>query len=479
MNDKHQIFPGTLISLIPLLLLIVLLTTNVIIFKDGAVEGPNQLGLLFCSVVVVFIGRVYLKCSYRSMEQSMVKAIGRSMQAVVILLTVGVLISLWIMSGIVPTMIYYGLKVLHPSFFLPVSCLICCVVSLSTGSSWSTAGTVGVALIAIGTTLGLPAGLVAGAVISGAYFGDKMSPLSDTTNLAPAAAGTDLFTHIRHMVYTTTPAITLAIIAFALIGALYDAKLASTETIDNVLYSLESTFHLGIHLFIVPVLVIAMVAKKMPALPALVIGVLLGAICVVCFQPQFISGEGNYWLNAYKEVMKVASTGFVPKTQNEMVNELLRRGGMQSMLNTVWLIIAAMVFGGVLEGTRMLERLAQDILKRAKGTSGLIGSTLGSCVVLNATASDQYLAIIVPGRMFQSAYRKLGLHPKNLSRALEDAGTVTSVLVPWNSGGAYISTVLGVATLSYLPFCFFNILSPIISFIYALTGFTIEKVKQS
>ncbi len=470
--------PSIWLTLLPIILLIILLTTNVIIFKDASIEGPNQLALLFCAAVCIGIGTFVLKIPYKLLEKSMITSISRSLQAVLILLVVGALIGTWILSGIVPTMIYYGLKVLHPSYFLPVTCIICCIVSLATGSSWSTAGTMGVALVAIGKTLGIPDGLIAGAVISGAYFGDKLSPLSDTTNLAPAAAGSDLFGHIRHMLYTTIPAITITIIIFTIIGLNYDADTINTKTISSVLQTLQDEFNIGIHLLIIPIAVIVMVVKRVPALPALCFGLLLGIVCAVIFQPQFFDST-NYLQSSYQKILEVASKGYSGSSKNAMVHGLLKRGGMYSMLNTIWIILAAMALGGALEGTKMLEKLANSLLSVAKGSKGLIASTLGSCIFLNITASEQYLAIIVPGRMFYKSYKKYNLDPRNLSRALEDSGTVTSVLVPWNSGGAYISTVLGISTLTYLPFCFFNILSPLISLLFALTGYTIIKANNS
>lgn len=471
--------PGLFISLLPIIFLVVMLVINVMIFKDDATYGPNQLALLLSGMVVLAIGAFHLKVPYKKMEDQVVYSISLATQACLILLVVGSLIGIWIVSGIVPTMIYYGLKIINPTFFLPVACISCCIVALSTGSSWSTTGTVGLALIGIGNALGIPEGMIAGAIISGAYFGDKMSPLSDTTNLAPAMAGTDLFTHIRHMMYTSIPAILMAIIGFTILGLFYGGGILDTKILNETLAVMESNFNISLWLFLIPVATIAMVARQIPAFPALVIGALLGAVAAVIFQPELLTrmSDGVLTLkSAYQQLLKVAFGGFTIESGNATIDKLFCRGGMVNMLNTVWLIMMAMVFGGTLEATGMLAKLANTVLKMVVGTGSLVGSTLATCLFMNMTASDQYLAIVVPGRMFKKAYDDYGLHPKNLSRALEDSGTVTSVLVPWNSGGAYNSGVLGVATLTYLPFCFFNILSPLVSLFLATTGWTIEKL---
>jgi NhaC family Na+:H+ antiporter len=481
MTTPESRTPGIGISLVPIITLIVLLILNVVLFKDNATGGPNQLALLFVGMITMGIGRLYLKIPYKKIEDRVVDSISLALQASLILLVVGALIGTWILSGIVPTMIYYGLQIINPSFFLPVACVACCIVSLSTGSSWSTTGTIGIALIGIGNTLGVPEGMVAGAIISGAYFGDKMSPLSDTTNLSPAMAGTDLFSHIRHMLYTSGPSIVLALIGFSILGFFYSGSAATPQEIQNTLSLLDSNFNISLALFLVPVAVIVMVAKKVPALPALIIGVFLGAVFALIFQSDMLakmSGGSLDLKSAYMRIIEVSHGGFSIETGDKLIDKLLSRGGMSGMLSTVWLILMAMVFGGALEGTGMLNVLAGAVLKMVKGAGSLVGATLGSCFLLNMTASDQYLAIVVPGRMFRKAYEDFGLDPKNLSRALEDAGTVTSVLIPWNTGGAYNSGVLGVATLTYAPFCFFNILSPLVSLFLASMGWTIEKIRE-
>ena len=476
-TDRRQ--PNLLIAFVPVVSLIAMIVVNVIMYKDDATAGPNQVALLLSAVVAAFIGVFRLKIEYQTLETAVLKSIGVSMQAILILFVVGSLIGIWIMSGIVPLLIYYGLQIIHPSIFLFVACVVSAIVSLCTGSSWSTSGTIGVALIAIGTTLDIPLGMVAGAVISGAYFGDKMSPLSDTTNLAPAMVGTDIFTHIRHMVYTSGPAIVLALLGFLLLGFFYQGQMAASLEIDEVLRMIRAHFNVTPWLLAVPLLAIVMVARRMPALPALTIGVLLGAVAIVMFQGELLGKRsGGSVGGAYAAILSTAAGGFTIETGNPTIDTLFSRGGMSSMLNTVWLIICAMVFGGMLEACGMLQRIARAILSTARGTGSLIGAVLATCIFTNMTASDQYIAIVVPARMFRRAFQDRHLHPKNLSRAVEDAGTVTSVLIPWNSGGAFHSGVLGVPTLNYLPFCFFNLLSPIVSAFLAGMNWTVERLSE-
>lgn len=471
--------PGLLMSLIPIVVLVGILVLNISIFGDSATLGPNQLALLLAAIVAGIIGIFFLKVPYKFIEERVIHSIGLSLQANLILLVVGSLVGLWIFSGVVPAMIYYGIELINPTWFLPVSCIVCMIVSLATGSSWSTGGTVGVALIGIGQALNIPVGMVAGAVISGAYFGDKLSPLSDTTNLAPAMAGTDLFTHIRYMLYTTLPSIILALICFTVLGFFYRAGTTDLAQVGEVTQMLKTQFNISPFLFLLPMIVFTLVAKKVPALPALIIGCLLGAFFVVIFQNELLIkllGADYSNKGIYSKILEVAHGGFKIESGNKLIDSLLSRGGMSSMLNTVWLILMAMVFGGVMEVTGMLEEIANTIMKFVSGTASLIAATISSCVVMNVTASDQYLSIVVPGKMFKDSYEKFGLAPQNLSRSLEDAGTITSVLIPWNTCGAYFSSILGVSTMAYLPFCFFNYLNPLIAIIVAGIGWKIQKV---
>jgi NhaC family Na+:H+ antiporter len=479
MNHKQK--PSLKLSLVPIITLVILLAFNVYVFQDDSSYGPNQLSLLFSAFLCAGIGHFYLNISYKALEQQSIKAVGVSLQAILILLVVGALIGVWILNGIVPTMIFYGIKIINPTIFLPVALVICSIVSLATGSSWSTVGTVGIALIGIGQTLGIPEGMVAGAIVSGAYFGDKMSPLSDTTNLAPAMAGTDLFSHIRHMVYSSGPAIIISFFIFLGIGFIYTTgDNFNPENIDKLLSLMESNFNISLLLFTLPLIIFVLVYKKMPALPALFLGVVIGSIYALIFQPEMIAKLNDLkgFQGTYKGILSVAFDGFKMESGNEVLDKLLSRGGMSSMLNTVWLILMAMIFGGMMEATGMLETIAKSILKLVSSVASLVGATIGTSLFLNLTTSDQYISIVVTGRMFKSAYDEYDLDPKNLSRAVEDGATVTSVLVPWNTCGAYFSSVMGVATLTYLPFAFFNLLSPVISIVLANTGYTMTKNEQ-
>lgn len=466
-------------ALLPVIVLIGLLAGSVYLFGDGSSGGPNQIALILAAGVGIIVG---LRNGYtwKEIEHGIVHGISLSMGAILILLVVGSVIGTWILSGVVPTMIYYGLLILKPSVFYAAACVICGMVALATGSSWTTAGTVGVALIGIATAQNLNPGLAAGAIISGAYFGDKMSPLSDTTNLAPAVAGTDLFTHIRHMTWTTTPALIIALILFVAIGVWLPAPL-STQELSVILESLRSNFIIGPHLLLPAALVIALVVMRVPAFPALLIGALTGCVFAVLFQQAAVlKYVGDATLPTGLAMLKgswmALADGFKLESGNKALDELLSRGGMSSMLSTVWLIVAAMMFGGVMEKTKLLHKIAAAILGTVRGTGSLIAATLGTSIGSNVLASDQYMAIVLPGRMFREEYARRGLDAKNLSRTLEDAGTMTSPLVPWNTCGAFMASTLGVATFAYAPYAFLNLLSPVIAAIYGFTGFKIAKI---
>ncbi|MCO4754986.1 MAG: Na+/H+ antiporter NhaC [Bacteriovoracaceae bacterium] len=472
--------PSLKIALIPILFLVTMLSFNVYIFSDDSSYGPNQIALLVAALISGLLGVFYLKQDYKKLEKQAFDSIGVALPAVFILLVVGALIGVWILNGVVPAMIYYGIKLINPTIFLPVTLVICSIVSLATGSSWSTVGTVGIALIGIGNTLGIPEGMVAGAIVSGSYFGDKMSPLSDTTNLAPAMAGANLFDHIQHMLFTAGPAILISFFAFLGIGLFYVGDKIDQAQIDATLTLLDSTFNITPWLFTLPLIVFVMVYKKIPALPALLAGTVIGTIYVAIFQGELITSlMENFSLKAYYElVIKTLYEGFSSETGNAVVDKLLSRGGMGSMLNTVWLILMAMVFGGMMEATGMLGAIAKAVLKMVSGLGSLVAATVGSGIFLNLTTSDQYISIVVSGRMFKQAFDDYGLKPKNLSRVVEDSATVTSVLVPWNTCGAYFASIMGVATLTYLPFAFFNLLTPIISIILASADKTMERVEK-
>ena len=456
-------------ALIPLIFLIVLLIINIRIFGTDGLSGSSQIVLILSATVAASIAVFRLGYSWDTLQDGIVKSISSAMSSILILFLIGALAGTWLLSGIVPAMIYYGLMVLSPVIFLFAACFISAVVSMATGSSWTTVATVGVALLGIGKALGFEEGIIAGAIISGAYFGDKMSPLSDTTNLAPAMAGTDLFTHIRHMAKTTVPTILITLILFIIIGLNYETA-GSVEDVKTISEVISSKFNINPLLFIVPAVVLVMIVKKVPALPALLTGTLLGGVFAVIFQPEIIkeiaAEEGAYSYLGFKSVMMALFGEIGVVTSNDIVNELLVTRGMGGMLNTIWLIICAMVFGGIMEESGMLKVMAEAVIRKVHRVGSLIASTAATCVFFNITTSDQYLAILVPGRMYADVYRKRGLKPENLSRTLEDSATVTSVLVPWNTCGATQASVLGVATLTYAPYCFFNIISPLMTILY-------------
>lgn len=473
--------PTLLESLIPILFLIVALTINVIVFGDDGLSGSNQI-ILVLSTAIVSLVALRLGMPWRKIRQGMVDSVSAAMSSIMILLMIGALSGTWLLSGIVPAMIYYGLQILNPTIFLFAACIVCAVISIATGSSWSTIATIGVALLGIGQALGLSEGVIAGAIISGAYFGDKMSPLSDTTNLAPAVAGTDLFTHIRYMAYTTIPSISIALILFLILGFTEEGG-SDPQDVQAVLTAIEASFNINPLLFIVPVVVIIMIVKKISALPALLVGALLGGVFAIIFQPQIIeqiSGEtANYTLASYIASMKAMYGDIAIVTENSMVNDLLSSGGMAGMLNTIWLILVAMMFGGAMEASGMLHTITGKIISIfAKSDASLIASTAVTCGFFNVTASDQYLAIVIPGKMYAETFKDRELAPENLSRTLEDSATVTSVLVPWNTCGATQAGVLGVATGTYLPYCFFNIISPFMTIIFGFLNIKIRKLRE-
>jgi NhaC family Na+:H+ antiporter len=478
MTEKKPATVG--LALIPIFVLIALLAANVIVFGADATAGPNQIALLLGAAVA---GVVTWRLGYNweELEKSIVKSISSAMGAMLILMVIGSLSGTWLLSGIVPAMIYYGLKILNPTIFLFAACIVCAIVSLATGSSWSTIATVGIALLGIGKALGLHEGWIAGALISGAYFGDKMSPLSDTTNLAPAMAGTDLFTHVRYMVITTVPTLIITLTIYFVAGFVLDTS-AEAANQNDVLLAIDKAFDLNPLLFVVPALVLFMIVRKVPAIPALLVGALLGAVAAVIFQPEIInqiSGvSDNYLRSCGIAVMKAMSMEISVNTDNAMISDLLSSGGMGGMMNTIWLILCAMIFGGSMECAGLLRVIAEKIIAMAHSTGSLVASTAATCVFFNLTASDQYMAIAVPGRMYADTYRKRGYKPELLSRTLEDAGTVTSVLIPWNTCGATQSKVLGISTWAYAPYCFFCIISPLMTIAMAYLNIKIRRLND-
>ena len=473
--------PTLILALIPIICLITLLSINVWIYGDDTLSGSNQLTLLLSAAIAAFIGYL-IQVPWKEMLDGAIKSISSAMGALIILLLIGSLAGTWMLSGIVPAMIYYGLDILSPQIFLFAACLICAIVSLGTGSSWSTVATIGIAMLGIGSALGIHEGLIGGAIISGAYFGDKMSPLSDTTNLAPAMAGTDLISHIKYMMWTTIPSIIIALIAFLLIGLFSDYNLnADSNKVSLMQEAIANKYYITPWLFLVPIGVIFMIVKKVPPIPALLIGTLAGGVFAMIFQVDVIyeiGGAGNYIKSSYISIMDAMTIDVSLDTGNKEVNKLVETGGMSGMLNTIWLIICAMSFGGVMEATGLLQRISESIMNFVKSRKSLVLTTSSTCLFFNVTASDQYLAIVVPGRMFASTYKKYNLDPKNLSRTLEDSATVTSVLIPWNTCGATQSGVLGVATITYLPYCFFNLISPLMTIFFAYASIKIAKLKK-
>ncbi|MCS6930220.1 MAG: Na+/H+ antiporter NhaC [Saprospiraceae bacterium] len=466
-------------ALLPVLVLIALLAYNVLIFGGDSLNGSNQFILLMGAAVAALVG-FRRGVSYRQMIGEVADNLKSTTEAILILLLVGALAGTWMLSGIIPMLIYGGVQLINPKVFLPVTVLVCSIISVATGSSWTTSATVGIALIGIGKALGIPEGMVAGAVISGAYFGDKMSPLSDTTNLASAMAGSDLFEHIRYMTLTTVPTYLLTLTAFVIIGFYYQPVGIASPT--EIMRAIESTFYVTPWLLLVPAAVIGLIILRKPPLVALLAGTLLGGLFALIFQPALVTklagANSLHFEAAYRGVVNAMTISTNIETTHAELNDLFATKGMAGMLPTVWLVICAMAFGGIMEAIGALACISAALLRLAHSVFGLFASTVASCLALNATASDQYLAIVIPGKMFSKAYAKRGLAPVNLSRTLEDAGTVTSVLVPWNTCGAYNARVLGVETWQYLPYAVFNYVSPFMTLLFAALQLKIKRLKE-
>lgn len=486
-HTNQQPIPPIWLAVIPLLFLVLSLGLCVQIFGDETTGGPAQICLILAGFVAAGILKWRLKIHWALLEEKILASIGFVAQAILILLLVGALIGIWILGGIVPGLMVYGLYVLKPAIYLPATLLICAISSMATGSSWSTAGTLGLALVGIGIALGIPAGMAAGAVISGSYFGDKLSPFSETTNLASSIVGVDLFVHIKHMLYSTLPPFIISLIAFFWMGIQIDAEAYNPQTVQAVQADIQQVFF--IHpLLLLPIPVLFyLVYKRIPALPALFIGIMMGVVCALVAQPGAINNLGGgeqdgFAIVSLRAILLSAASGYKMQSGSDafrlptgeaLVDVLLSRGGMSGMLDTIWLILSAMFFSGIMEGGRLLLALVEGIRHLAKSSAALITATVATAVGMNLIASEQYLAIIISGRMYEDAFKQKGLAPQNLSRALEDGGTLTSPLVPWNTCGAYMATTLGVATIDYLPYAIFNWLGPIVSIILAWTGWSI------
>ncbi len=449
-------------ALVPIVFVVAALSYAILVHA-AAPHIPLILGTIVATIIAVKM----LGIPWKELEDGVRATITATLQAILILMVVGTLIGLWILSGTIPAMIYYGLQILSPAIFLLATFLICCAVSLATGTSWGTAGTVGIALIGIGIGLDVPLGMAAGAVVSGAYFGDKISPLSDTTNLAPAVAGSSLFAHVKHMLYATIPALVISAVLYGVLGLRFAGRALDAERINVILNALRDNFAISPWLLIPPLVVIGLIALKVPALPGLITGSVVGGLFAAVFQRATVGA-----------IISAAHYGFEIDSGVEAVDRLLNRGGLDKMMWTVALIICALVFGGVLEKTGMLEAVGKKMFAAAKSTGSLVLSTVLACLGTNILAADQYLAIVLPGRLFKDEYAKRDLAPKNLSRALEGAGTVTSALIPWNTCGAFMAAALGVSPFAYLPFAFFNLLLPVINVIYGYTGFSMAKLKD-
>ena len=470
--------PTTFQALVPIIFLVILLSINVSIFGDDSLSGSIQIVLILSSAVASIIA-FNLGFSWLDIQKGIIKSINSSLPSILILFLVGSLAGSWLLSGVVPAFIYYGIQILNAKIFLFAACVICIVVSMATGSSWTTSATIGIALIGIGRALDISDGLVAGAILSGAYFGDKMSPLSDTTNLAPAMAGSDLISHIKYLSLTTVPSIIISLIIFIVLGFNISDSIGinNAEVISS---AIKEKFYISPVLFIVPLTVIILIYNKIKAVPALFVGVILGSVFALIFQSGLVVDVSNSetisWKALFSGTMISLYGSISINTSNPLVTDLLSSSGMFGMLDTIWLVICAMIFGGVMEKAGFLKQITSIILNKIKSSGSLISSTAGTCIFFNLTASDQYLSIVVPGKMYASIYKEKGLAPENLSRTLEDGGTVTSVLVPWNTCGAYHASVLNVATLTYLPFCFFNLISPFMTILFAYLKIKIKRI---
>jgi len=463
-SSKHKVkkplgFVSAIVTLVTMI--------AAMLFTVAVLEKEPHIPLLIGTAVAILITMLH-GYEFSEVEEMMYKGIRHALPAIVIIILVGLVIGSWIGSGVVATMIYYGLQLIDPRYFLAVVIILCGIVALAIGSSWSTMATVGVASMGIGISMGISPGMVAGAVICGSYFGDKMSPLSDTTNLASGLTGVDLFEHIKHMFYTTIPALVISLIAFFFIGQRFGGRNFDAKNINDILATMQDNFLITPWLLLIPIIVIALVVVKVPAIPAICVGIILGFFAQIFLQGGSIT-----------EALTALQTGYTIESGNKLVDELFNRGGLESMFYTISLTLVAMTFGGVLEYSGMLTALIAVILKVAKSTGSLIASVIISCIGTNFTCSEQYISIIVPSRMYINTFKDKKLHPKNLSRALEDGGTLTSVFVPWNTCGVFIASTLGVSVVEYAPFAILNYTVPIISIIFGYIGFKIIGLDES
>ena len=460
------------LAAIPLVTLVAMLAMTIKVYGADALNGGSQISLFVASSVATIIAICFCKCRWSDLEHAISENIHTSASAIIILLLIGAISSTWMLSGVVPTLIYYGLQIIHPKVFLVTACLICAVVSLLTGSSWTTIATIGVALMGIGTAQGFSEGWIAGAIISGAYFGDKISALSDTTVLASSTARVPLFEHIKYMMITTIPSLCIALIAFFVVGLQNNTD--STAQITEITQALQTTFNITPWLLVVPIITMLLVVRKLPALITLFISVIAACIAIVVAQGEIlreIGGDGTFY--AFRSLIDICTTSTNITSTTPIVDELIATRGMAGMLNTIWLILCAMCFGGVMAGSGMLNAITQLFLRFVHRTVSIVASTVGAGIFYNMCTADQYISIIITGNTFRKLYSERGLEARLLSRSVEDSATVTSVLIPWGSCGMTQSTVLGVSTITYLPYCVFNIVSPIMSILVAAIGYKI------
>ena len=467
--------PSFIDALIPLIFLVLLLAASVALYGGDSSYGPNQIVLLLATGVACLIG---LKNGYKwqQLEDAMIHGISVSMGAIFILLAVGSLIGTWLLAGTVPTLIYYGLQILSPDWFYAAACLLSAIVAMSIGSSWTTAATVGVALMGIATGIGMSPAVAAGAVVSGAYFGDKISPLSETTNLAPAVSGSNLFDHIRHMLWTTVPAFVIALVLFTVIGFTQDSA-AQEVSIGNVQEIILATYNISLLHLLPLVALVIMAVKKVPAFPAIFIGALIGAIWGFLFQPELlerVAGDSSF-VAVISVIWQAMFDGFSVVTGDDNMDKLLSGGGMSSMLNTTWLIMTALMFGAVMEKLGLLAVFVKSILSAAKSSGSLVTATIGTAFGINVVTADQYMSLVMTGRMYREEYERRGLDNVNLSRALEDGGTITSPLIPWNTCGAYMAGVLLISPLEFWPYAFFNLINVGLAILFAYLGIKVLK----
>ena len=472
--SKEIPMPSIWLSLIPIASLITMLTFSVITFGVDTLAGASQLTLLVSAGIAAAIGMGVYKLSWKHIEESFISSISPVMPSILLLLLIGALSGAWMCSGIVPGFIYYGMKIIHPKFFLATACIVCSIVSMMTGSSWTTIATIGLALIGIGQAQGFDTGIIAGAIISGSYFGDKMSALSDTTVLASSTVRVSLFEHIKYMSITTIPSFVLAMIVFLVVSLTHTVD--SSVHMEELAGVLENRFNISAWLLLVPAITMVLITKKLPALVTLFLSVVMASVAMVVMQPdivKLVGGDGDF--STFRGLLTVCSTSTAVDTGDPVINELVATSGMQGMLNTIWLVLCAMCFGGVMAGSGMLSALTQLFAKFVYRTASVVASTLATGLFANLLTADQYISIIITGETFRELYKNRGLEARLLSRSVEDTATVTSVLIPWNSCGMTQSTVLGVATLTYLPYCLFNLISPMMSLFFAVIGYKIYR----